>query len=615
MKNKKIREALVYLVVATGLFAFTFSDRRPAPDPSSPTDGRRSLSYTEMMKAAGDGRLSDVVVMNEEATGRVSVNGAAPVPFRTDIPEDARPSDVLVSRGVDVRAGKPPVPSLIGQLLVSWFPSLLVVGLVFYSMRRMSSRGGPMSMGKSRATRFVPSAEKIGFDDVGGIESAKEDVAEIAEYLKDPARFSKLGGRVPVGVLLVGPPGTGKTLLARAIAGEAGVPFFIISGSDFVEMFVGVGASRVRDMFEQARKTAPCIIFIDEIDAVGRARHSSTAYGGNDERENTLNQLLVEMDGFAKTEGNAGVIVMAATNRPDILDPALLRAGRFDRRIDLVNPGYDARIKILTVHFRKVAVHPGLDVSVVARGTPGFSGADLANLVNEAALLAAKRKLDSITLREVEDAKDKIIMGAENRTISMTPKEMRLTAYHEAAHALCGVREQSYDPIHKATIVPRGRALGMVVSLPEGDRVSTSRARLEAKLRVLAAGREGERLVFGDDEVTTGASMDIEAATEIATSMVTKWGMSAAIGPVAHASDTGPFSGNRAISEETAKTIDDEIRALLADAAWRTRRRLMHERDALDRLAMALLEKETLEGGEIIEIVGEDPGPFIEPHD
>ena len=469
-------------------------------------------------------------------------------------------------------------------------------------MRQMQAGNGKaMSFGKSRAKMLNEGSTKVTFADVAGIDEAKEDLVEIVDFLKDPPRFQRLGGKIPRGVLLVGPPGTGKTLLAKAIAGEANVPFFSISGSDFVEMFVGVGASRVRDMFEQAKKHSPCLVFIDEIDAVGRHRGAGLG-GGNDEREQTLNQLLVEMDGFDTTDT---VILIAATNRPDVLDPALMRPGRFDRQVVVPNPDITGREKILQVHMKKVPVGPDVDMSVIARGTPGFSGADLANLVNEAALLAARRNKRVVTMAEFEYAKDKVMMGAERRSMVMSEDEKKMTAYHEAGHAICTLHCEHADPIHKATIIPRGRALGMVMQLPERDNISYSKAKLKDRLVTAFGGRVSEGLIFGEENVSTGAESDIRMATQIARRMVTEWGMSDAVGPVAVEEPDGEvflgysMSKRKAVSEETAAKIDREIRAILDDAYSRSVQILTDYREELETLAKALLEYETLTGDEI----------------
>jgi cell division protease FtsH len=496
-------------------------------------------------------------------------------------------------------------------MLVSWFPMFLILAVWIFFMRQMQGTGGKaLGFGKSKAKLLTEAHGRVTFEDVAGVDEAKEDLQEIVEFLRDPQKFQRLGGRIPRGVLLVGPPGTGKTLLARAIAGEANVPFFTISGSDFVEMFVGVGASRVRDMFEQAKKNAPCIIFIDEIDAVGRHRGAGLG-GGNDEREQTLNQLLVEMDGF---EANEGIILIAATNRPDVLDPALLRPGRFDRQIVVPNPDVVGRERILKVHVRKVPLAPDVDLKVVARGTPGFSGADLMNLVNEAALLAARRGKRLVTMSEFEDAKDKVMMGAERRTLVMTEDEKRLTAYHEAGHAIVALHVPATDPVHKATIIPRGRALGMVMQLPERDKLSMSVEQMTSRLAIMMGGRVAEEMIFGKEKVTSGAASDIEQATRLARMMVTRWGLSDELGTVAYGENQEEVflghsvSRQQNISEQTAQKIDGEIRRLVESGLDEARRILGAHKDELEALAQGLLEYETLSGDEIKNLlVGKPP--------
>ncbi|HKB96469.1 MAG TPA: ATP-dependent zinc metalloprotease FtsH, partial [Rhizomicrobium sp.] len=493
------------------------------------------------------------------------------------------------------------MPSLLG-IIVNWFPMLLLIGVWVFFLRQMQSGGGKaMGFGKSRAKLLTERQGRVTFEDVAGVDEAKDDLKEIVDFLRDPQKFQRLGGRIPKGVLLVGPPGTGKTLLARAIAGEANVPFFTISGSDFVEMFVGVGASRVRDMFEQAKKNSPCIVFIDEIDAVGRHRGAGLG-GGNDEREQTLNQLLVEMDGF---EANESVILIAATNRPDVLDPALLRPGRFDRHVVVPNPDLAGREKILRVHLRKVPLAPDVDPRTIARGTPGFSGADLANLVNEGALLAARRGKRVVTMSELEDAKDKVMMGAERRSMAMSDEEKKLTAFHEAGHAIVAISVEGSDPIHKATIIPRGRALGMVMRLPERDQLSLTRQKMLADLAVAFGGRLAEELVFGHEKVTTGAQSDIEQATRMARAMVTRFGMSDSLGPIAYAENQEEVflghsvSRTQNISEATAQKIDSEIHRIIDESYQRAKDILTTRQSDLNVLARGLLEYETLTGDEI----------------
>ena len=499
----------------------------------------------------------------------------------------------------------------VASVLLSLLPIVLIVAFVFFMMRQMQGGGtrGAMSFGKSRARLLTEKHGRVTFDDVAGVDEAKEELQEIVEFLQDPSKFQRLGGKIPKGALLVGPPGTGKTLLARAVAGEAGVPFFSISGSDFVEMFVGVGASRVRDMFEQAKRSAPCIIFIDEIDAVGRSRGAGLG-GGNDEREQTLNQLLVEMDGF---EANEGIIIMAATNRPDVLDPALLRPGRFDRQVTVGNPDIIGREKILRVHMRNVPLAKDVETKTIARGTPGFSGADLANLVNEAALLAARRGKRVVAMQEFEDAKDKVLMGPERRSMVMSEKEKELTAWHEAGHAIVAMKVPAADPVHKATIIPRGRALGMVMQLPEDDKLSMSKVEMTSRLAIIMGGRVAEELKFGDDNVTAGAASDIQQATRLARAMVTRWGYSDIIGPVDYGSDQGDvFLGQQLmqtshISEETSRKIEEEVRKLIEKGKEDARKIMTEHRADWESVALGLLEYETLSGEEIAEILKGNP--------
>jgi cell division protease FtsH len=568
-----------------------------------------SLAFSDFLAEVDNGRISDVTIQGKSITGHFS-DGRS---FATYAPDDPNLVSRLSQRGVRITAQPldDNMPSLLG-VLVSWFPMLLLIGVWIFFMRQMQSGGGKaMGFGKSRARLLTEKHGRVTFTDVAGIDEAKEELQEIVEFLKNPQKFQQVGGRIPKGCLLVGPPGTGKTLLARAIAGEANVPFFTISGSDFVEMFVGVGASRVRDMFEQAKKHAPCIVFIDEIDAVGRHRGAGLG-GGNDEREQTLNQLLVEMDGF---EANEGVILIAATNRPDVLDPALLRPGRFDRQVVVPNPDVVGREKILAVHMKKVRLGQDVIAKIIARGTPGFSGADLANLVNEAALLAARAGKRLVTMVDFEAAKDKIMMGAERRSMVMTDEEKRLTAYHEAGHAVVAYHTPASDPIHKATIIPRGRALGMVMRLPEGDRISVSREKLNADISVAMGGRVAEEMIFGHEKVTAGAASDIEQATKIARHMVTQWGMSDRLGPVGYAENTQEvFLGHavtqsKNVSEATAQQIDAEIRRIIDDGYATARSILNDELDRLHDLASALLEHETLNGDEIGSILRGEPMP------
>ena len=600
------------LWVIIGLLLIALFNLFQSPSSHGP---QTTLAFSDFLGEVEGGRVSDVTIQGESISGHFS-DGRS---FSTYAPYDPN----LISRltAHDVRISAQPIdesmPSLLG-VLVSWFPMLLLIGVWIFFMRQMQSGGGKaMGFGKSRARLLTEKHGRVTFTDVAGIDEAKEELQEIVEFLKNPQKFQAVGGRIPKGCLLVGPPGTGKTLLARAIAGEANVPFFTISGSDFVEMFVGVGASRVRDMFEQAKKHAPCIVFIDEIDAVGRHRGAGLG-GGNDEREQTLNQLLVEMDGF---EANEGVILIAATNRPDVLDPALLRPGRFDRQVVVPNPDVMGREKILNVHIKKVRIGPDVDTKVIARGTPGFSGADLANIVNEAALLAARAGKRMVTMFDFESAKDKVMMGVERRSMVMTDDEKRLTAYHEAGHAVVAWFSPASDPIHKATIIPRGRALGMVMRLPEGDRISVSREKLETDIAVAMGGRVAEELVFGRNKVTAGAASDIEQATKIARHMVTQWGMSDTLGPVGYAENTQEvFLGHsitqgKNISEATSQQIDGEIRRIIEAGYGHATELLTESRSQLDRLAGSLLERETLTGDEINTLMHGDPLPPLRADD
>ncbi|NNU17338.1 ATP-dependent metallopeptidase FtsH/Yme1/Tma family protein [Parvularcula sp. ZS-1/3] len=579
------------LVVALMLIYFFSS--------ATPTQSVSQLSYSQFRNQVEQGQVQRARIEDDNVTGELE-NGDR---FVVAVPSGDTVAELLYENDVAVEVVPEQEASLLLQVIVNLLPILLILGLIFFAMRQMQAGSGKaMGFGKSKAKLLTEKHGRVTFDDVAGIDEAKEELEEIVDYLRDPMRFQRLGGKIPKGALLVGPPGTGKTLLARAIAGEAGVPFFTISGSDFVEMFVGVGASRVRDMFEQAKKNAPCIIFIDEIDAVGRSRGAGLG-GGNDEREQTLNQLLVEMDGF---EANEGIILIAATNRPDVLDPALLRPGRFDRQVVVPNPDLVGREKILGVHIKKVPLGPDVKIRDIARGTPGFSGADLANLVNEAALLAARRGKRIVTNKEFEDAKDKIMMGAERRSTVMTEDEKALTAYHEAGHAIVALNVPKTDPVHKATIIPRGRALGMVMQLPERDRFSMSKIEMESRLAILMGGRVAEELKFGKENVTSGASSDIEQATKIAKRMVTQWGLTDELGPVAYAEDEGEvFLGqsiarSNSISPDTAKKIEDLIRGLIDDAD-KTARKILGEthRDDWIKLSEGLLEYETLTGEEI----------------
>ena len=578
-------------------------------NPQSSVDQGNNIIFSEFLDEVDNGRIVQVEIQGNNIKG-VLANGDS---FTTYSPNDPNLIQKLTDRGVSISAAPldEKMPSLFGVLL-SWFPMLLLIAVWIFFMRQMQGgKGGAMGFGRSKAKLMNELKGKVTFNDVAGVEEAKEEVEEVVEFLRDPRKFSRLGGKIPRGCLLVGPPGTGKTLLARAIAGEAGVPFFTISGSDFVEMFVGVGASRVRDMFEQGKKHSPCIIFIDEIDAVGRSRGAGLG-GGNDEREQTLNQLLVEMDGF---DTNEGVIIIAATNRPDVLDPALLRPGRFDRQVVVSLPDIIGREKILKVHAKKISMAPDVKLRTIARGTPGFSGADLANLVNEAALLAARKNKRIVTFNEFEEAKDKVMMGAERRSMVMTEDEKKLTAYHEAGHAIVTINEQAAYPIHKATIIPRGRALGMVMQLPEKDEVSQTREQLHAQMAIAMGGRVAEELIFGEDKVTTGAVSDIEQATKRARAMVMRAGLSKELGPVAYGENEEEVFLGRSVarqqnmSEETAKKVDSEIKKFVEKGYDRARKVLTEKIDDLHKIAKALLTYETLTGEEIENIVNKNIYP------
>jgi cell division protease FtsH len=588
--NDMLKSLLLWLVIALVLMS-VFNHFGPAPKQVS------KLAYSQFLEKVRSGDIKQVVVEERNISGSTQDDK----PFTTFIPQMSDSVlNNLVENGAVVRGKAPEQPSLLMNIFVSWFPIILFIGVWIFFMRQMQGgggRGGAMSFGRSRARLLGEDQVKVTFADVAGVDEAKEEVVELVEFLRDPLKFQKLGGRIPRGVLMVGQPGTGKTLLARAIAGEAKVPFFTISGSDFVEMFVGVGASRVRDMFEQAKKQAPCIIFIDEIDAVGRHRGAGMG-GGHDEREQTLNQLLVEMDGF---EGSEGVIVIAATNRPDVLDPALLRPGRFDRQVSVSLPDIRGREQILVVHMRKVPVGDTVDPRVIARGTPGFSGADLANLVNEAALFAARQNKRIVDMVDFERAKDKLLMGVERRSMVMSESERKLTAYHEAGHAIVGWSVVEADPVYKVTIMPRGRALGVTVFLPEGDRYSHSRQYLESQIARLFGGRVAEELIFGNNSVTTGASNDIQRATELARNMVTRWGLSERLGPLTYGNeDEEVFAGHamqkrKEISGETAKIIDEEIRAIV-DRNYALATKILQENmNPLHLMAEALLKYETID--------------------
>jgi cell division protease FtsH len=591
---KPYRNIVPWLVIAILLVFLFYLFQGPAERQTA-----NSISYSQFLSETESGSVRDVTISGDVIYGHFG-DGRT---FTTIAPNDPDLVQRLDARGVNISATpKADESGSFFSLLISWFPMLLLVAVYIFFMRQMQgSNGRAMGFGKSRAKLLTQETNRVTFEDVAGVDEAKEELQEIVEFLRDPQKFQRLGGHIPKGVLLVGPPGTGKTLIARAVAGEANVPFFTISGSDFVEMFVGVGASRVRDMFEQAKKNAPCIIFMDEIDAVGRHRGAGLG-GGNDEREQTLNQLLVEMDGF---ESNEGVILIAATNRPDVLDPALLRAGRFDRQVVVPNPDILGREKILKVHMRKVPLAPDVEAKILARGTPGFSGADLANLVNEAALLAARVGKRLVGMAEFEAAKDKVMMGAERRSMVMSEEERRLTAYHEGGHALVSICVPTSDPVHKATIIPRGRALGMVMRLPERDQLSVTREKMLGDITVFMGGRLAEELVFGYDKVTSGASSDIEMATRMARAMVTKYGLSDALGPLTYGeNEEEVFLGHsvtrhKNISEDTARSIDHEVRQIVEKCYARARNILQENIDNLHIVAKALLEYETLTGEEI----------------
>ncbi|NZA27047.1 ATP-dependent zinc metalloprotease FtsH [Luteimonas sp. SJ-92] len=606
--NDLVKNLMLWVIVAVVLMVVfqSFSPR---------TAGTEEVVYSQFMEEVRADRIGKVDIAEDERTitfqRKDGATGTVIAPRR-----DERMVDDLINHNVEIKQERPSTgPSLV-YILINFLPVLLIIGFFFFMMRQMQQGGGKgaMSFGRSRAKLLSEDQSKITFADVAGCDEAKEEVEELVEFLRDPSRFQKLGGKIPRGVLMVGPPGTGKTLLAKAIAGEAKVPFFSISGSDFVEMFVGVGASRVRDMFEQAKKHAPCIIFIDEIDAVGRHRGAGLG-GGHDEREQTLNQLLVEMDGF---EGGEGVIVIAATNRPDVLDPALLRPGRFDRQVVVGLPDVKGREQILKVHMRKVPLDEDVKPLVVARGTPGFSGADLANLVNEAALFAARENAREVRMEHFDRARDKILMGAERRSMAMSEDEKTLTAYHEAGHAIVGRLVPEHDPVYKVTIIPRGRALGVTMYLPEGDKYSFNRTAIESQLCSLYGGRVAEELIFGEDKVTTGASNDIERATKMARNMVTKWGLSDEMGPIAYSEDEDEvFLGrsvtqHKSVSDDTARRIDEVVRGILDKAYGRTTKILTENLDKLHVMAKLLLEYETIDVPQIDAVMeGRDPPPPI----
>ena len=596
--NANLRNFALWVIIVLLLLALFTLFQNPGQRASS-----QDISFSQLLTEVDANHVRDVVIQGPEIHGTFT-NGSS---FQTYAPNDPTLVSRLYNGKVSITA-KPPgdnVPWFV-SLLVSWLPFIALIGVwVFLSRQMQGGAGKAMGFGKSRAKMLTEAHGRVTFEDVAGVDEAKQDLQEIVEFLRDPGKYQRLGGRIPRGVLLVGPPGTGKTLIARAVAGEANVPFFTISGSDFVEMFVGVGASRVRDMFEQAKKNAPCIIFIDEIDAVGRHRGAGLG-GGNDEREQTLNQLLVEMDGF---EANEGVILIAATNRPDVLDPALLRPGRFDRQVVVPNPDVVGREQILKVHVRKVPLAPDINLKTIARGTPGFSGADLMNLVNEAALTAARRNKRMVTQAEFEEAKDKVMMGAERKSLVMTEEEKMLTAYHEGGHAIVGLNVIATDPIHKATIIPRGRALGMVMQLPERDKLSMSREQMTSRLAIMMGGRVAEELVFGKEKVTSGASSDIEQATRLARMMVTRWGLSEELGTVSYGENQDEVflgmsvSRTQNASEATVQKIDTEIRRFVEEGYNEATRILTEKRADLEALAKGLLEFETLSGDEIIDLL------------
>ena len=602
--NSLVKNLVVWAVIAVVLMS-VFNNFSPEPQQEA-----RAMTYSSFISDVKAGRIQSVTIEGNTIRG-TTIEGRS---FRTESPNDPGLIGDLLANNVEIRAQEPQRRSLVMDILISWFPMLLLIAVWIYFMRQMQGGGaggrGAMSFGKSKAKMMSEDQVKVTFADVAGCDEAKEEVSELVDFLRDPSKFQKLGGKIPRGVLMVGQPGTGKTLLAKAIAGEARVPFFTISGSDFVEMFVGVGASRVRDMFDTAKKHAPCIIFIDEIDAVGRHRGAGLG-GGHDEREQTLNQLLVEMDGF---EGNEGVIVIAATNRPDVLDPALLRPGRFDRQVVVPAPDVRGREQILKVHMRKVPLSDNVRPTLIARGTPGFSGADLANLVNEAALFAARAGKRTVDMSDFERAKDKIMMGAERKSMVMSEDEKKLTAYHEAGHAIVGLTVPEHDPVYKVSIIPRGRALGVTMFLPEEDRYSHSKTRLESQLASLFGGRLAEEIIFGNDKVTTGASNDIERATQIARNMVTKWGLSEKLGPLDYGEEEGhPFLGgqmgkSKPMSDDTARQIDAEVRHIIDANYQHAKQILVDNIDTLHAMARALMKYETIDDKQIADIMaGREP--------
>ncbi|WP_031433678.1 ATP-dependent zinc metalloprotease FtsH [Methylomarinum vadi] len=599
-----IKNIVLWVVIAVVLMSIfnNFGGRSNRAD--------ATLSYSQFIASVKEGQVQEVVIDENSIKGKLQTGQQ----FKTFAPNDPHLVDDLLANGVEIKAQPPEEPSMLMQIFVSFGPILLLIAVWVFFMRQMQGggaggRGGAMGFGKSKARMLDQDQNKVTFADVAGCDEAKEEVEEMVDFLKDPAKYQKLGGKVPRGALMVGPPGTGKTLLARAIAGEAKVPFFTISGSDFVEMFVGVGASRVRDMFDQARKHAPCIIFIDEIDAVGRSRGAGLG-GGNDEREQTLNQLLVEMDGF---EGHEGIIVIAATNRADVLDKALLRPGRFDRQVTVGLPDVKGREQILKVHMKKVPSADDVQIKYIAQGTPGFSGADLANLVNEAALLAARQNKRLVSMADLEKAKDKLIMGAERRSMVMSEKEKKMTAYHEAGHAIVGRLVPDHDPVYKVSIMPRGRALGITMFLPETDQYSASKRKLDSMISSLYGGRIAEELIFGWEEVSTGAANDIERATELARNMVTKWGLSQRLGPLAYSEEEGEvFLGrsvtqHKTVAEETSHTIDEEIRSIIDKNYERAEKILKDNSDILHTMAEALMKYETIDKNQIDDLMERKP--------
>jgi len=599
-----MKNLVLWVVIAVVLMAIfnNFGSRTLRSD--------STLSYSQLIDAVKSGQVQQVAIADNTIKGRMQSGEK----FKTYMPNDPHLIDDLLANNVEITVQPPEEPSMLMQIFVSFGPILLLIGVWVFFMRQMQGggvggRGGAMGFGKSKARMLEQDQNKVTFADVAGCDEAKEEVEEMVDFLKDPAKYQKLGGKVPRGALMVGPPGTGKTLLARAIAGEAKVPFFTISGSDFVEMFVGVGASRVRDMFEQAKKHAPCIIFIDEIDAVGRSRGAGLG-GGNDEREQTLNQLLVEMDGF---EGHEGIIVIAATNRADVLDKALLRPGRFDRQVVVGLPDVRGREQILNVHMKKVPASDDVKVKYIAQGTPGFSGADLANLVNEAALLAARFNKRLVSMVDLEKAKDKLIMGAERRSMVMDEKEKKMTAYHEAGHAIVGRLVPEHDPVYKVSIMPRGRALGVTMFLPERDQYSASKCKLDSMISSLYGGRIAEELIFGWEQVSTGASNDIERATELARNMVTKWGLSQRLGPLAYSEEEGEiFLGrsvtqHKSVAEETSHTIDEEIRSIIDRNYERAEKIVKENEDILHAMAAALMKYETIDKYQIDDLMDRKP--------